>query len=138
MSEIPKIGFSAISSARPVNPSAAVNRVGLPREGNLGQEVKPSSGTSEQSDVLKRLTKEEADRVLSSDGVAQAVSRLEDRMRAQGTSSHIEFDSESGRFVVKITDAEYGNVVLQIPSQDSLDLQKRLEEITGMILHKTG
>jgi len=138
MSEIPKISFSAIPPARPVNPSAEVNPIALNRDGNIGQEVRPSSNAGTQNEVLKRLTKEDADRILASEGVAQAASQLEDRMRAQGTTSHIEFDSESGRFVVKITDAEYGNVVLQIPSQDSLDLQKRLEEITGIILHKTG
>jgi len=85
-----------------------------------------------------RLTAEDAKAILESDPVAQATREFSSRMSSKGADSHIEFDRDSGRFVVKITDPVYGTVVLQIPSQDSLDLQKRLEEITGMILHKTG
>jgi len=42
-------------------------------------------------------------------------------------------DDTSGQTVVKVLDAETEEVIRQIPSEEVLDLQKRLEEAAGVI-----
>ena len=67
-----------------------------------------------------------------------ASEQIQARLDAHGSKSQIAYDQDSGRFVIRITNAETGDVVLQIPSQDMLDLQKRLESLTGIVLDKQG
>ena len=55
----------------------------------------------------------------------------------QKADSRLEFsvDPDLDRVVVKVMDGESGIVIRQIPQQEVIDLAKRLETPTGLLLH---
>ena len=55
----------------------------------------------------------------------------------QNADSRVEFsvDPDLDRVVVKILDGESGTVIRQIPQQEVIELAKRLERPTGLLLH---
>ncbi len=65
----------------------------------------------------------------------QALSRV--RAVFQKADSRLEFsiDPELDRVVIKVMDGESGTVIRQIPQQEVIDLAKRLETPTGLLLH---
>jgi flagellar protein FlaG len=65
----------------------------------------------------------------------QALSRV--REVFQKADSRLEFtvDPDLDRVVVKVMDGESGTVIRQIPQQEVIDLAKRLETPTGLLLH---
>lgn len=65
----------------------------------------------------------------------QALSRV--REVFQKANSRLEFsvDPDLDRVIVKILDADSGTVIRQIPQQEVIDLAKRLETPTGLLLH---
>jgi len=65
----------------------------------------------------------------------QALTRV--REVFQKADSRVEFsiDPDLDRVVVKILDGESGTIIRQIPQQEVIDLAKRLETPTGLLLH---
>ena len=65
----------------------------------------------------------------------QALSRV--REVFQKADSRLEFsvDPDLDRVVVKVMDGESGTIIRQIPQQEVIDLAKRLETPTGLLLH---
>ena len=55
----------------------------------------------------------------------------------QKADSRLEFsvDPDLDRVVVKVMDGDSGTVIRQIPQQEVIDLAKRLETPTGLLLH---
>jgi flagellar protein FlaG len=68
-------------------------------------------------------------------GLEQALSRV--REVFQKADSRLEFsvDPDLDRVVVKVMDGDSGTVIRQIPQQEVIDLAKRLETPTGLLLH---
>ncbi|MEK6801143.1 MAG: flagellar protein FlaG [Nitrospirota bacterium] len=66
----------------------------------------------------------------------QALTRV--REVFQKADSRVEFsiDPDLDRVVVRILDGESGTVIRQIPQQEVIDLAKRLETPTGLLLHR--
>ncbi len=66
----------------------------------------------------------------------QALTRV--REVFQKADSRVEFsiDPDLDRVIVKILDGESGTVIRQIPQQEVIDLAKRLESPTGLLLHQ--
>lgn len=56
---------------------------------------------------------------------------------ATGLNRNLQFsvDRDTGKTIVRIVDAENGEVVRQIPSEEFLALSKNLNELQGMLLH---
>ena len=112
----------------PLTESPTKNKAQLLKQHSVAQEsarINPSP-----------LSSENVQKILNSDPIKQASADLSKRVEAHGSVSQLEYDKDSRRFVVKITDPVYGVLIYQIPSQDSLDLQKHLEQITGMVLDR--
>ncbi len=65
----------------------------------------------------------------------QALSRV--REVFQKADSRLEFtvDPDLDRVVVKVMDGDSGTIIRQIPQQEVIDLAKRLETPTGLLLH---
>lgn len=73
------------------------------------------------------------------DGKAKDLEQALSRVRAvfQTADSRLEFtvDPDLDRVVVKVMDGDSGTVIRQIPQQEVIDLAKRLETPTGLLLH---
>ncbi len=67
--------------------------------------------------------------------LGQALSRV--REVFQKADSRLEFtvDPDLDRVVVKVMDGDSGTIIRQIPQQEVIDLAKRLETPTGLLLH---
>ena len=65
----------------------------------------------------------------------QAVSRVREVFRNADSRVEFSIDPDLDRVIVKILDGESGSVIRQIPQQEVIDLAKRLETPTGLLLH---
>lgn len=53
-------------------------------------------------------------------------------------SVRFENDSESNKLVVKVVDRETDEVIRQIPSEELLNLTKRIDDLRGNLVHTQG
>lgn len=63
-----------------------------------------------------------------------AVSKINDHMQTIRRNLHFNMDDDSGQLVVKVVDVDTDEVVRQIPSEEALQLSRRLEELRGLLL----
>ena len=67
--------------------------------------------------------------------LAKAVEEMQQRLDALGnTRLSFRVNEKPNEVVVQITDGQSGKVVKQIPSEDALNLQAKLQELTGLLL----
>jgi flagellar protein FlaG len=78
---------------------------------------------------------QESSREAKAKDLDQALSRV--REVFQKADSRLEFtvDPDLDRVVVKVMDGDSGTIIRQIPQQEVIDLAKRLETPTGLLLH---
>ncbi|GAB1724323.1 MAG: hypothetical protein GDA65_10575 [Nitrospira sp. CR1.1] len=78
---------------------------------------------------------QETSREAKAKDLDQALSRV--REVFQKADSRLEFtvDPDLDRVVVKVMDGDSGTIIRQIPQQEVIDLAKRLETPTGLLLH---
>jgi len=69
--------------------------------------------------------------------VSEGIAQINERLSAHGSNAHISYDHDAKRLVLQIRDPVYGDVIFQLPSQDSIELGKRLEALTGIVLNKS-
>ena len=100
----------------------------------LAKESFSSGILSEQQnkaqDLSKSAEKEEStERVLSSEEISKAVEGLRDFAQTTNRQLNFSIDEDSEKQVVKVTDAESGKVIRQIPSEEVLRLSERLRDL---------
>lgn len=67
-----------------------------------------------------------------------AVNRVSDLVRMMKRDLEFSVDESTGRTVVKVLDAESGEVVRQIPPEEVLAVAENLEEVRGMLFRGTA
>lgn len=67
-----------------------------------------------------------------------AVNRVSDLVRMMKRDLEFSVDEGTGRTVVKVVDAESGEVVRQIPPEEVLAVAENLEEVRGMLFRGTA
>jgi len=70
--------------------------------------------------------------------VEVAVAEMNDYVEKFSTKVGFSLDPESKQLTIIVTDKETGKVIRQIPAKEILDLNKKLEEITGVIFDEVG
>lgn len=65
--------------------------------------------------------------------VLAAVSDMQDYVDAAGRNIQFQLDDDSGRMVVKVTEASSGDVIRQMPSEEALRLAENLAEMSGVL-----
>tara|TARA_R110000868_G_scaffold405641_3_gene685243 strand:- start:1251 stop:1664 length:414 start_codon:yes stop_codon:yes gene_type:complete len=81
-------------------------------------------------DFSKSAEKEEStERVLSSQEISEAVEGLSKFANTTNRQLNFSIDEGTDKQVVKVTDAESGEVIRQIPSEEILRLSERLREL---------
>ena len=58
---------------------------------------------------------------------------IDDRLKSKQSNLKIRVDTQTGRIIVKVVSKEDGKTIRQIPSEDMLKLDARLDEMTGII-----
>lgn len=65
----------------------------------------------------------------------QAMSRVREVFQKADPRLEFTVDPDLDRVIVKVMDGDSGTVIRQIPQQEVIDLAKRLETPTGLLLH---
>lgn len=97
-------------------------------------QVVDSMNESERSTATKR-GQEEKSKEQSREEVESAVEDINDFFESMQRTMQFSIDEESERMVVQIKDAD-GNVIKQIPSEQALELARRLGEVKGLLLEE--
>lgn len=79
------------------------------------------------SDVKRDIPPKELEKVAS---------EIQIHLKRLNTELRLEVDSRSKKVVVKIIDPDNGQVIRQVPSEEMLEISKRMDEIIG-VLFKT-
>lgn len=102
----------------------------LADEKSSAVDTKQNSAQSKTQDLLKTAEKEEStERPLTADEISSAVEGLKDFAKTSNRQLNFSIDEGSAKQVVKVTDAESGEVIRQIPSEEILKLSERLQEL---------
>ena len=92
-------------------------------EKNQGYKVKESSVAPPEEDRANQKNKKEE--------ISDAISNLE---RSFNRAIRFEIDSELDAVIVKVIDKESGDVIRQIPSEELVELSKKIKEHNSHIL----
>ncbi|MDH0141536.1 flagellar protein FlaG [Aquipseudomonas alcaligenes] len=99
-----------------------------------------AAGESVVSAVEAKKGDERADRAAAGDAasisreqIESAVSTIQEFVQSVRRSINFSLEDGSGRVVVKVTDADSGNVIRQIPSEEALQLAESLEEVRSLL-----
>lgn len=71
--------------------------------------------------------------VVSKEQLEGAVATIQDFVQSVQRSLNFAVDESSGQVVVKVTDAESGDVIRQIPSEEALNLAENLTEVRSLL-----
>ena len=104
-----------------VNPSKAMKQ-NLASESVIDKQNTQDLAQSAEKDVS-------TERRLSSEEITAAVEGLSDFANTTNRQLNFSIDEGSDKQVVKVTDAESGEVIRQIPSEEILRLSERLREL---------
>jgi flagellar protein FlaG len=89
------------------------------RQAEQGEKVNVSPLQADKSEELNS----------SSETIAIAVAEISEFVQAQNRHLAFSIDENSQRSVVKVTDAESGDVIRQIPSEEVLKLSERIKDL---------
>ena len=94
------------------------------------KEAKPAQADAAvQAEELQVKSKSEPER----EQVLAAVTDMQDYVDAAGRNIQFQLDDDSGRMVVKVTEASTGDVIRQMPSEEALRLAENLSEIRSLL-----
>jgi flagellar protein FlaG len=96
---------------------------GLPADGI--QKVGDSSRTTEQVNQAVKVDSEELNK---------AVNDISASMNMMQKGLAFKVDEESGVQIVKVIDVTTGELIRQIPNEEALDIAKKLNEVTGLLM----
>ena len=68
--------------------------------------------------------------------VKQAVDRINEMMQNGKQTLSFQIDDDSGRMVIKVTDAQTKEVIRQIPSEETLNFAQYVDGLVGLIFNK--
>jgi len=99
----------------------------------------PTDNVNRMEDLnLNRATEtEDKSSSVTQQELQKAVDRLKDHVQNLDREFQFNVDKETGDIVVKVVNPENNQVVRQIPSEELLELVKRLEENKGLLLRET-
>lgn len=70
----------------------------------------------------------------SHDQLQQAVEQMRQAIQARNNNLQFSVDKETGKTVVRVVDAQNGETIRQIPSEEALALSKSLDKLQGLLL----
>ena len=107
----------------------------------VGDTVRPYQASQDQQLQVQQARRSELAQptdktTASSDDIRAAAAQLKQVVEAaSGRQLSFTFDDTSKELVVKVTDTRTGKLVRQIPSQEMLDLQDRIDSLVGVIFN---
>lgn len=72
---------------------------------------------------------------ISREQVESAVSSIQEFVQSVRRNINFSLEAGSDRVVVKVTDADSGDVIRQIPSEEALQMAENLEEVRSLLFN---
>lgn len=110
--------FSGQNNVRPVSPDEQASS----QQKSVENERKNSQVSAQTVDKTEELNS-------GSQTIEGAVAEISEFVQAQNRQLQFSIDEDSKRSVVKVTDAESGEIIRQIPSEEVLALSERIKEL---------
>jgi flagellar protein FlaG len=118
--------------------------IGIPSPPAQTDSAKPAAANRE-SELAKGLVKQSEAQAPTRDpppeddeGLADMVSDLGNLVRSLHRELRFTVDKESGETVIKVVDKQTDEVIRQIPSQEFMELRKRLQDSAGVIFQDSA
>lgn len=130
------------------NSSAAISSSTVPvqvdntaiQNENISQVVKAENVQAEkvvnqakEAEQLKQRNKPEQKPELSHKKIEEAVASLNAFVQLMDRNVSFEIDSDSGRDVISVFEKETKELIRQIPSEETLELLKRMDNMVGVL-----
>ncbi|WP_339724808.1 flagellar protein FlaG [uncultured Paraglaciecola sp.] len=106
-----------------VVPETARVDLAIEKAGEVAQQQ--AKGLSVSADIVE--TEESID--VNAEQIATAVTQLSEFLQTSNRQLNFSVDEGSNKQVVKVTDAESGKIIRQIPTEEVLKLSERLQDL---------
>lgn len=103
------------------------------REGNTDPAVKNEQQQSETEVLKAEEAKAKTQSADKESSVESAIEEIRDFVQTQRRDLNFSYDEGSRRSVIKVTDAESGDVIRQIPSEEVLKLAERIRNLQSEV-----
>lgn len=103
------------------------------REGNTDPVVKNEQQQSETEVLKAEEAKAKTQSADKESSVESAIEEIRDFVQTQRRDLNFSYDEGSRRSVIKVTDAESGDVIRQIPSEEVLKLAERIRNLQSEV-----
>jgi len=117
----------AVIGTEPVQANGPADRIDLSREATAKSAELQAAAQAQKEDSAKP-----APATLFTDRVREQVRAFEQR----ASSVQFAIDNESGQVLIRIVNKSSGEMIRQIPPEEILDLQARLKDLRGLLLHE--
>jgi flagellar protein FlaG len=92
---------------------------------------------SAETQALPTQHTEPADKKLvDRKAIEQTIAKIREAIGPANASLKIEIDPDSDRIIVKVLDDQSGELIRQIPSQEMVEIAKRLDTMQGIFITK--
>lgn len=121
----PRAGSVSAPSSAP-SPEAVARATPAPQSPPVVA-TQPSANQATQTTQARQPTQQELQR---------AVNELQRKAQSFAPNLKFSVDHDTGRTVVKVTDANTQEVIRQIPAEEVLKLAKELDRMQGLLFHR--
>ncbi len=111
----------------PLNSNPAVAGAPVP-----ATTVPPLAGAADASRIAPVGDAQSGQLTPDDETLSQALRELNQRLHAWSTNLRFQLDDETSRVVVQVVDAETGDVVRQIPSEEVVQMSKMLGKLQDL------
>ena len=99
--------------------------------------AKADAVKSTETQALPTQHAEPADKKLvDRKAIEQTIAKIREAIGPANASLKIEIDPDSDRIIVKVLDDQSGELIRQIPSQEMVEIAKRLDMMQGIFITK--
>jgi flagellar protein FlaG len=93
----------------------------------------------DESSLVKSVNESEssdstANKVPDETQLRQVAADLNDMVAMMQKGLKFSVDDDSGKQVIKVQDIESGDIIRQIPSEEALELAKKISEVSGVLM----
>ena len=94
--------------------------------------------STNQVKVLKENGGVEETKISGTQGeeINKAIEHMQNALENISRKIHLEIETEIDMVIVKVLDAESGEVIRQIPPQELIDIYKKIKDVQGVIFDK--
>lgn len=96
----------------------------------------PASNAAKPAPVQTSAAVERANTAPSIDQVKQAVQDINKSFQALSRGLEFTIDEDSNRTIVKVVDQQTKEVIRQLPSQETLEIAKALDQVIGKLIRE--